>query len=102
SDGLMVPELLQDILELFPLDVYVDSPVTLMEVAPGDPQPEIWETYKEILDKSGEKNTRMEYEDRFSFYDRSKKAHAIVTTREKITLCQYYFEKGRYLIKKGV
>src|SRR5699024_8158783 len=36
-DGLMVPELLQDILKLFPLDVYVDSPVTLMEVTPGDP-----------------------------------------------------------------
>src|SRR5699024_4905392 len=77
-DGLMVPELLQDMLKLFPLDVYVDSPVTLMEVTPGDPQTEIWDTYKKILDKSDETNTRIEYENRFSFYDRSKKAYAIV------------------------
>lgn len=93
-DGLMVPELLQDILKLFPLDVYVDSPVTLMEVTPGDSQPEIWETYKEILDKSGEKNTRIEYEDRFSFYDRSKKAYAIVTTSEKSLYANIILKKG--------
>src|SRR5699024_11399656 len=81
--GLMVPVLFQDILMLFPLGVYVDRPVTLMEVTPGYPQPEIWDTYKKILDKSDETNTRIEYENRFSFYDRSKKAYAIVTTSEK-------------------
>lgn len=93
-DGLMVPELLQDILKLFPLDVYVDSPVTLMEVTPGDPQPEIWDTYKKILDKSDEKNTRIEYENRFSFYDRSKKAYAIVTTSEKSLYANVILKKG--------
>lgn len=93
-DGLMVPELLQDILELFPLDVYVDSPVTLMEVTPGDPQPEIWDTYKKVLDKSDEKNTRIEYENRFSFYDRSKKAYAIVTTSEKSLYANVILKKG--------
>lgn len=93
-DGLMVPELLQDILKLFPLDVYVDSPVTLMEVTPGDPQPEIWDTYKKILDKSDETNTRIEYENRFSFYDRSKKAYAIVTTSEKSLYANVILKKG--------
>jgi len=93
-DGLMVPELLQDILKLFPLDVYVDSPVTLMEVTPGDPQPEIWDTYKKVLDKSDEKNTRIEYENRFSFYDRSKKAYAIVTTSEKSLYANVILKKG--------
>ena len=93
-DGLMVPELLQDILKLFPLDVYVDSPVTLMEVTPSDPRPEIWDTYKKILDKSDEKNTRIEYENRFSFYDRSKKAYAIVTTSEKSLYANVILKKG--------
>lgn len=93
-DGLMVPELLQDILKLFPLDVYVDSPVILMEVTPGDPQPEIWDTYKKVLDKSDEKNTRIEYENRFSFYDRSKKAYAIVTTSEKSLYANVILKKG--------
>src|SRR5699024_1542102 len=101
-DGLMVPELLQDILKLFPLDVYVDSPVTLMEVTPGDPQPEIWDTYKKILDKSDETNTRIEYENRFSFYDRSKKAYAIVTTSEKSLYANVILKKALFNKERSV
>ena len=37
ADGHGVPELLDAILTLFPLDPYVDKPVSLMEVMPGDP-----------------------------------------------------------------
>src|SRR5512135_3459068 len=36
SDGHGVPELLEAVLKLFPLDVYVDRPVALMSVVPGD------------------------------------------------------------------
>ena len=35
-DGHGVPELLDAILEVFPLDTYVEHPVNLMEVMPGD------------------------------------------------------------------
>ena len=35
-DGHGVPELLDAILQLFPLDTYVESPVMLMQVTPGD------------------------------------------------------------------
>lgn len=34
-DGHGVPEVLDAILQLFPLDTYVEKPVTLMEVMPG-------------------------------------------------------------------
>lgn len=34
-DGHGIPELLEAILPLFPLDVYVDRPVSLMAVTPG-------------------------------------------------------------------
>ena len=37
ADGHGVPELLDAILTLFPLAPYVDKPVSLMEVMPGDP-----------------------------------------------------------------
>ncbi len=37
ADGHGVPDLLAAILPLFPLDTYVDHPVTLMQVTPGDP-----------------------------------------------------------------
>lgn len=36
ADGHGVPELLDAILTLFPLDTYVEKPVNLMQVMPGD------------------------------------------------------------------
>ena len=46
-DGHGVPELLDAILQLMPLDSYVEKPVSLMEVMPGDPtKTPIWDTYK--------------------------------------------------------
>jgi L-fucose mutarotase/ribose pyranase (RbsD/FucU family) len=51
-DGHGVPELLDAILQVFPLDTYVDKPVNLMEVMPGDTvETPIWDTYKEIITK---------------------------------------------------
>ena len=35
-DGHGVPEILEAILKVFPLDTYVEHPVNLMEVMPGD------------------------------------------------------------------
>ena len=49
-DGHGVPEILDAILQLFPLDTYVEHPVNLMEVMPGDNvKTPIWDTYKEII-----------------------------------------------------
>ena len=51
-DGHGVPEILDAILKLFPLDTYVEHPVNLMEVMPGDDvETPIWDTYKEIIRK---------------------------------------------------
>ena len=51
-DGHGVPELLDAILTVFPLDTYVEKPVSLMEVVPGDDvKTPIWETYKAIIAK---------------------------------------------------
>ncbi len=36
ADGLRIPELLEAILPLFELDAYVEAPVAMMAVAPGD------------------------------------------------------------------
>src|SRR5690625_7709915 len=68
-DGLMIPELLESILDLLPLDTYVDSLVVLMEVAKGDTyQPIIWETYKNILKESEIDNSRIEHTGHFYYY----------------------------------
>ena len=45
-----MPEVLDAILGVMPLDQYVDEQVALMEVVPGDDfVPVIWDTYKEII-----------------------------------------------------
>ena len=47
ADGHSATELLDAILQLFPLDTYVDRPVSLMQVMPGDPvETPIWDEYK--------------------------------------------------------
>ena len=56
ADGHNVPELLEAILRCFPLDIYVDKPVSLMSVVRGDDtKPAIWEEYRKLL-KPAEKN----------------------------------------------
>ena len=54
-DGHGVPELLEAILTVFPLDTYVETPVSLMQVMPGDNvETPIWDEYKEIITKHDE------------------------------------------------
>lgn len=93
-DGQMVPELLESILELFPLDTYSEKQVFLMEVVKGDDyKPEIWDTYKEILEKSGEPFS-IENVERFAFYERAKKSYAVIATSEEALYANIILKKG--------
>ncbi len=93
-DGHGVPEVMSAILDLMPLDIYVDAPVALMEVVPGDPYvPEIWDTYRQIIeDKEGQKG--IENMERFAFYDRAKEAYAVVATGETSLYANVILKKG--------
>ena len=51
-DGHGVPEILDAVLSLIPLDQYVEKPVSLMDRVPGDTADvSIWQTYLDILGK---------------------------------------------------
>ena len=95
-DGHGVPELLDAILELMPLDVkYSEKPVGLMEVAAGDNyEPVIWNTYKGILARHENPAPNIEYTERFTFYERAKKAFAVVTTGEEALYANILLKKG--------
>jgi len=94
-DGLGIPELLESIMELFPLDTYTEFPVFLMQVSEGDSyKPVVWDTYKEVLQESGEENIAIDYLERYVFYERSKKAYAIVATSEKSLYANVILKKG--------
>ena len=95
-DGHGVPEVLDAILSLFPLDSFVAAPVTLMEVVAGTdtPTPPIWATYKDIVTKHEPVHNGIEYAERFAFYERTKTAYAIVATSESALYANIILKKG--------
>jgi L-fucose mutarotase len=94
-DGHSIPELLEAILQLFPLDTYVEYPVGLMAVVPGDPvETPIWQTYEAIVHNSQKRPISFEHIERFAFYERAKKAYAIVATGESALYANLILKKG--------
>lgn len=95
ADGHGVPELLDAILQLIPLDQYVDQPAALMKVVPGDPVVAvIWDEYRALLKKHGEDPDKVEMMERFAFYDRAKNAYAVIATGETAIYANVLLKKG--------
>jgi L-fucose mutarotase len=96
ADGHNATDLLDAILTVFPLDTYVDSPVRLMQVMPGDNvETPIWDEYKAIVAKHDNRGADAfgEYE-RFEFYDEAKKCYAIIATGESALYANLILQKG--------
>ena len=96
ADGHGVPEILDAVLKLIPLDTYTEKPVALMEVVKGDTcgTPEIWNTYEEILNKYEPDHHDIDYTERFAFYERAKGAYLIIATGEKAIYANILLKKG--------
>ena len=90
-DGHGVPEILDAILKLFPLDTYVEHPVNLMEVMPGDNvETPIWDTYKEIVAKYDERGDKAVGNiERFAFYEEAKNCILHYFHKRKSSVCKY-------------
>ena len=97
-DGHGVPEILDAILQVFPLDTYVEKPVNLMQLMPGDVgkvETPIWDTYKEIVEKHDERGgDAVGNIERFAFYDEAKTAYAIIATGESAIYANVMLQKG--------
>lgn len=94
-DGHGIPAILEAVLRLFPLDTYVEKPVGLMAVTPGDKiRPVIWEEYRKIIHESKEPFSEFEHIERFAFYERAKKAYAVVATGESALYANIILKKG--------
>lgn len=95
-DGHGVPEILDAILQLFPLDTYVEKPVGLMEVVPGDTvETPIWNTYFDTVQKYDARGENaVQYIERFAFYDAAKEAYAIIATGESALYANILLQKG--------
>lgn len=96
ADGLMVDDLLDAILPLFELDDYVEAPLVMMRILEGDTlDPTVEAAYRVPVDKHAPNTPAIARIDRFEFYERSKKAFAVVMTGETR-------KYGNLLLKKGV
>ena len=95
-DGHGVSELLEAILTVFPLDTYVETPVSLMQVMPGDNvETPIWDEYKEIVSRFDERGENaIGQTERFAFYDEAKTAYTIIVTGEAALYANIMLQKG--------
>ena len=95
-DGHNIPELLEAILQVFPLDTYVEKPVSLMEVMQGDTvETPIWDVYKEMIRKYDDRGeTTVGNIERFAFYEEAKKAYAVIATSESALYANIMLQKG--------
>ncbi|HGJ66685.1 TPA: fucose isomerase [bacterium] len=95
ADGLDVCTVLKAVAQFFPLDTFAEDNAVIMEVVdPSAPKPEIWKEFKEILSISENKEVKLTPIERFSFYDRAKKAYCVVATSEKRIYANIILKKG--------
>lgn len=93
-DGHGVCEILDAMLRFFPLDTYVEEPVTLMSVVPGDEvKPTIWDDYRAIV-KKHQSDAQIGFVERFAFYDLARDAYAVVATGETALYANVLLKKG--------
>ena len=87
---------LDAILTVFPLDTYVEKPVSLMKVMKGDKvETPIWDVYKDIISKYDERGAETVGNiERFAFYEEAKKAYAVIATGEKALYANIILQKG--------
>lgn len=96
ADGLQVSNLLAAIIPLFELDSYAPPLVMMAPVAGDTLDPAVEQRYLQALfGEAASTQHRIERIDRFAFYERAKKAFAIVITGETA-------KYGNILLKKGV
>ncbi|WP_369049296.1 L-fucose mutarotase [Tenacibaculum sp. UWU-22] len=95
-DGVKISKLLSGVLPLFVLDQYVKDPLVMMAAVEGDVlDPKVEDNYLKNIQETNPKVNSIQRIDRFAFYERSKRAYAVVVTGETA-------KYGNILLKKGV
>jgi L-fucose mutarotase len=95
ADGIRIPSLLEGILKLINLD-YAALPVIMMQAGLGDAlDPAVEGSYRAVIDRLWPGTPAAERIERFAFYERAKKAYAVVMSGETV-------KYGNIILKKGV
>lgn len=91
--GITATATLEAVLDLLPLDDFVDTPTAAMDAPDG--RPALYTEFDQLLATAEGREIPIELIDRFDFYDRTKQAYAVIATGER----RLY---GNIILKKGV
>ena len=95
-DGVRIPALLDGILQLINLDDFVTDSLVIMDPKVGDHlDPAMESSYRGAIEKHWPQAPAFQRMERFAFYERAKKAFAVVMTGETV-------KYGNIILKKGV
>ena len=94
ADGIGACDMLDAVLQVFPLDQYDENNFVLMQKVEGDTaDTSIWKTYEEIL-KKHEPEASVSFEERFAYYERARRAYAVIATGEEKQYANIILKKG--------
>jgi L-fucose mutarotase len=96
ADGVDIDTLLDGILPLIMLDTYVEAPLVMMDAVTGDVlDPAVAARYRAVVDRHQPQTPTIALLERFSFYERARRAFCVVMTGDAA-------KYGNLLLKKGV
>lgn len=90
--GISADRALEALLSVLPLDDFVEAPAAAM--AAPDGRPPIYDDFDRLLAGAEGRTVGMEQIDRFDFYDRARKAYAVVSTGERRLYANLILKKG--------
>jgi L-fucose mutarotase len=95
-ENLTSAEAVEAILSVMPLDTFIDNAAERMEIV-GKPKeiPAVQKEVQKVIDKAEGKSWPLKSIERFAFYDKAKKAYAVIQTGER----RFY---GCFVLTKGV
>ena len=95
-ENLTSAEAVEAILSVMPLDTFIDDAAMRMEIV-GKPKeiPSVQKEVQKVIDKAEGKSWPLKSIERFAFYDKAKKAYAVIQTGER----RFY---GCFVLTKGV
>ncbi len=95
ADAADVPQMLEAILQLMPLDSFVDEPAFVMQfVDDANGRAPIWDTYQTLLDVAEGRHIQIGTIERFAFYERARTTYGVVVTGETALYANLILKKG--------
>jgi len=98
ADGLGVVDILESIMKFLPVDKYVEDNCVVMQLVPSDLEkmgtPPIWKEFERVLHQEEGNWVKLTQLERMQFYERAKKAFAIVATSDTALYANIIIKKG--------